>query len=416
MPKTIAILATLDTKGPEAGFLRQQLERLGSRALIVDLGVLGTPSAEAPADLTREQVAEAGGTALRALQQDATREAAAPVMVAGATRLLRERLERGEVHGLLGLGGLQGTAACTAVMRAMPYGVPKVMVSTVASGNTAAYVDIKDVTMMFSVGDLLGLNSFTRKLLANAAGAAHGMAQVDVPLLTAADAAAGERPLVGMTNLGVLTQGAMVALARFAEHGIEAIVFHAVGSGGRAMEQMLREGILHGVFDYALGEITDELYGGLRAGGKQRLTVAGELGLPQVLCPGGVEHVGILVEPHTVPERWRHHRHVFHSPVVLAPRLDTKELLAVADEIARRLESTRGDAVMMLPLQGTGRYAMPGGPLRDAEGDRAFFARLQERLPRTIEVVARDTHAEDPAFVGEAVERLAAMLQRRAAR
>ncbi|HTV02549.1 MAG TPA: Tm-1-like ATP-binding domain-containing protein, partial [Luteitalea sp.] len=173
MPKTIAVLATLDTKGQEAEFLREQLAALGSRALLVDIGVLGTPAVAA--DLTRTQVARAGGTPLATLKASPTREAAQPVMAAGATRLLLARIEKGDVHGVIGLGGLQGTAACTAVMRALPYGVPKVMVSTVASGDTSSYVGISDITMMFSVGDILGLNSFMRKVLANAAGAAHGM-------------------------------------------------------------------------------------------------------------------------------------------------------------------------------------------------------------------------------------------------
>src|SRR5690606_12375657 len=308
----------------------------------------------------------------------------------------------------LGLGGLQGTAACAEVMRALPYGVPKVMVSTVASGNVAAYVDIKDVTMVFSVGDILGLNAFTRQILANAAGAAFGMAQAGQPI--AADRRG--KPLIGMTNLGVLTDGAMRALDRFAARGYEVIVFHAVGTGGRAMEQMMKEGILGAVFDYALGEISDELFGGLRAATPERLTVAGRLGLPQVLCPGGTEHVGLLVEPNVVPPAWREHRHVFHSPVVLAPRLRAEEFVRVAREIGARLQHTQGRAVMMLPLRGTSRYGSEGGPLRDPEGDRAFFRALKESLPEAVEVVEADAGAEDPGFVDAAVDRLIALIER----
>ena len=233
------------------------------------------------------------------------------------------------------------------------------------------------------------------------------MAQVRVPITKAR----GDKPLIGMSNLGVLTKGAQLALELFAERGYEVLVFHAVGSGGRAMEQMMRQGILGAVFDYAMGEITDELFAGLRAGGKTRMTVAGELGLPQVLCPGGVEHVGVLVPPNTVPDRWRDHLHVFHSPVVLAPRLNAAEMQQVAREIARRLATTRGSAVLMLPKNGTGRYAMPGGPLRDPAGDAAFFAELRRALPRGIEVVERDLHAEEPAFVRECVDRLVALIE-----
>jgi uncharacterized protein (UPF0261 family) len=404
-PKTIAVLATLDTKGDEALFLKQQLELLGSRALIVDMGVVGSPTTTA--DLTREQVATAGGTALEQLLESPTREVAAPVMIAGAIRLLRERLDGDGLHGILGLGGFQGTGACSQVMRAMPYGLPKVMVSTAASGDTSSYVDIKDITMMFSVGDLLGLNPFTRKILANAAGAAHGMALVELELRTEAR----DKPLIGMSNLGVLTQGAMIALEVFAEHGYEVIVFHAIGSGGRAMEQMMKEGIIGAVFDYAMGEIADDVFGVLRAGGPERLTVAGDLGLPQVLCPGGAEHLGILVEPNQVPERWKDHEYVFHSPVVFVPRLGPEEFTRVAEDIGARLQHTQGQAVLMLPLDGTGSYACPGGALRDTASDGAFFAALKGAVPDGLEVVERDLHAEHPEFVRECVERLIGLIE-----
>ena len=354
MPKTIAVLATLDTKGQEAEFLREQLAVLGSRALLVDIGVLGTPATKA--DLTRAQVARAGGTPLRTLQASPTREASQPVMAAGATRLLLSRLEKGGVHGVIGLGGLQGTAACTAVMRALPYGVPKVMVSTVASGDTSSYV--------------------------------------------------------GISNLGVLTRGTMHAIELFRQRGYEAIVFHAVGTGGRAMELMMKQGIIGAVFDYAMGEISDELFHGLRAGGPERLSVAGALGLPQVLCPGGSEHLGILVPtPHQLPDRWKHHAHVWHNEVVLAPRLNVKELRSVAREIGRRLQSTTGNAVLMIPTLGTGSYAMPGGPLNDPRGDRAYFDALKAAVPASIEIVERPLHAEDPAFVEEAVDRLVSLIE-----
>jgi uncharacterized protein (UPF0261 family) len=410
MPKQIAVLATLDTKGQEAEFLRQQLRALGSRAIVVDLGVLNTPAARA--DVTRAQVARAGGTSLSTLGKSPSREAAQPVMAAGATRLLLRRLKAGTLDGVIGLGGLQGTAICTMVMRALPYGVPKIMVSTVASGDTSSYVGISDITMMFSVGDILGLNPFMRKVLANAAGAAHGMAQVKVPVTPKRKR--GAKPLVGISNLGVLTQGTMHAQELFTKRGYEVIVFHAVGTGGRAMELMMRQGIIGAVFDYAMGEISDELFHGLRAGGQERMTVAGALGLPQVIVPGGAEHVGILVQtPHVLPDRWRAHKHVWHNEVVLAPRLNDRELRMVAREAGKRLQSTKGNAVLMIPTLGTGRYAMPGGPLNDPKSDARFFAELKAHLPTTIDVVERKAHAEDPAFVEEAVDRLIRLVEGR---
>ena len=405
MTKNVAILITLDTKGAEAAYLTEQLASLGSRAVIFDMGVIGRPTMEA--QVSREAIAAAGGTPLAKLLEHPSREVAQPVMIAGATRLLREKVDAGEIHAVLGLGGFQGTSMCSHIMRALPYGLPKLMVSTAASGDTSSYVDIKDVTMMFSVSDLLGLNPFTRKILANAAGAAHGMAQVEVTL----ESAGSDKPLIGMSNLGVLTQGALEAVDYIHSKGYEVIVFHAIGSGGRAMEQMMKEGIIGAVFDYAMGEIADEVYKVLRAGGPERLTVAGKLGLPQVLVPGGCEHLGILVPPNEVPERWKDHTWVFHSPVVFVPRLRADEFVAVAKDIKQRLAHTTGKAVLMLPTDGTGSYACPGGDLRDTESDAAFFAALRDGLNGNIEVVERHTHAEDPQFVRECVDRLIGLIE-----
>ncbi len=404
MDTVVAVLATLDTKGQEAGYLREQIEALGARPLVVDMGVLGEPQARA--DLPREVVSEAGGTSFDELLRNPTRQTASPVMVRGATALLSERVARGTLHAVLGMGGTQGTSNCAQVLQALPYGLPKILVSTVASGDTSSFVGIKDVTMMFSVGDLLGLNPFTRRVLANAAGAAVGMARVEVPVA----AARGDRPVVGLTNLGVLTMGAMRALQLLERAGYEAIVFHAVGSGGRAMEQMMKEGLIGAVLDYALGEISDEVFGGLRAGGPERLTVAGDLGLPQVLCPGGAEHVGLIVEPDTVPERWKDHRVVFHNPIILAPRLSAAELEQVAAEIGRRLQHTRGRASFLFPGAGTSRYGAPGGELHDPAGDRAFCEALRTHLPDTVEFEELPHHAEHPAFVQALVDRLIALL------
>ena len=407
MTKTVAVLATLDTKGQEARYLAEQVEALGGRALLVDMGVVGEPGTEP--GVSADEVAAAGGSSLEALRTEATRQKASPIMIAGASKLLLDALREGRIDAVVGLGGTQGTSNATAVMQALPYGFPKVMVSTVASGDTSAFVGIKDITMMFSVGDILGLNPVTRKILANAAAAAHGMACSDVRL----DVGGGEKPVVGMTNLGVLTDGALRAIEKFNEAGYEVIVFHAVGSGGLAMEQMMKDGLIGAVFDYGLGEIPDEMHDGLRAAGPERLTVAGTLGLPQVVCPGGLEHIGLLVEPDTVPDDWKDHQVTFHNPIILAVRLNADEMAAVGAEVARRLGHTQGKACFMMPLAGTSRYGIAGGELHDPAGDRAFLEAVKEGLPEGVELVERELGAEDPAFVDECVERLVALIEGR---
>lgn len=405
MKKTIALLVTLDTKSQEAGFLKEQIEAQGHEALLMDIGVVGEPGMEA--SISRAAIAMEGGRSLDELLKNPTREEAGPIMVRGCINILNRRIAHDQLHAVLGLGGTQGTSSCCDVMQALPYGLPKIMVSTVASGDTSQFVGIKDITMMFSVSDILKLNPFTRKILANAAAAACGMAQVETKFAMEK----GDKPLIGMSNLGVLTQGAMEAIKFIEKAGYEVIVFHAVGSGGRAMEQMMKEGIIGAVFDYAMGEIADDVWSVLRAGGPERLTVAGKLGLPQVLCPGGAEHLGILVPPHKVPSDYKNHKHVFHSPVVFVPRLNVEEIQRVADDICQRLQHTKDKAYFMIPKLGVGRYSKPGGVLHDPESDAAFFKRLKEKLPKNIEVIERDNYVEDPDFVQEAVNRLISLIE-----
>lgn len=405
MKKTIALLITLDTKDQEAAYLKSQIEDIGHFALIMDIGVIGKPGIEA--DIPRDEIIKKGGGSLIEILKEPTRERSNPFLVKGCIDILNRKITNDDVHAVLGLGGTQGTSTCCEIMQALPYGFPKIMVSTIASGDTSGFVGIKDITMMFSVSDILKLNPFTRKILSNAAAAACGMAEVKTKFTMSK----GDKPLIGMTNLGVLTNGSMEAIDYIESKGYEVIVFHAVGSGGRAMEQMMKEGIIGAVFDYAMGEIADDVWGVLRAGGPERLTVAGKLGLPQVLCPGGAEHLGILVSPNEVPEEFKNHKKVFHSPVVFVPRLNEQEIIKVADDICKRLQYTKDKAYFMIPKGGVGRYSYAGGILEDKSSDEAFFNRLKEKMPKNIEVLERDTNAEDPAFVREAIDLLIELIE-----
>lgn len=400
--KTIAVLATLDTKGRETEYLRDRIAGFGDQALVIDTGVTGTPAARP--DITREQVAEAGGMSLKKILADPTREVAAPVMAAGATAIVTRLAAEGRIHGILSIGGTQGTTLSTKAMRALPYGFPKVMVSTMASGNVGPWVDIKDVTMMFSVTDIMGLNPVMRKILANAAGAACGMAAVDVQV------ARGQKPLVAITTVGITTQGAMKAAELLEKAGYETIIFHAIGPGGRAMEQMMKEGLIGAVLDYSTIEVSNEMHHALLAGGVERLTTAGKLGLPQVLCPGAIE-VLVFNEPETVPPRYAGRTLIRHSPQITDLRLNKEEMAEVGKEVARRLQFTRSRAVFMIPTAGYDSYAVKGKGFYDPQADAAFVAELKANLPKSIRVVERDTHIEDPAFATEAVETLIALIE-----
>jgi uncharacterized protein (UPF0261 family) len=402
--KTIVVLATLDTKGREAEYLRQQIATYGDTALIVDTGVVGTPATVA--DITREEVADAGGMPLARILENPSREVAAPIMADGATKIVTRLAAEGKVHGIVAMGGTQGTTLSAKVMRALPYGFPKVMVSTMASGNVAPWVDIKDITMMFSVTDILGLNPVTRMILANAAGAVCGMAASDVRLEQ------GDKPLVAVTTVGITTQGAMQAVRVLESHGYETIVFHAIGPGGRAMEQMMKEGIIGAVLDYSTIEVSNEMYHALLAGGPERLTTAGKLGLPQVLCPGAIE-VLVFNEPETVPAKYQDRTLIRHSPQITDLRLNREEMAAVGREVARRLQHTRDDSVFMIPTAGYDSYAVKGKGFYDPDADAAFVAELEAGLPVNIRIVKKDTHIEDPAFATEAAETLMKLIEAR---
>jgi uncharacterized protein (UPF0261 family) len=400
--KTIAVLATLDTKGKEAEFLREQIGKHGQTALIVDVGVMGAPAAKA--DVTRAEVAEAGGMPIARLLQNPDRETATPIMAEGATKIVTRLAAEKKIHGVLGLGGTQGTTLCTRVMRALPYGFPKVMVSTMASGNVAPWVDIRDITMMFSVADIMGLNPVTRKILANAAGAACGMAATDVEMET------GDTNLVAITTVGITTQGAMKAVEVLEAAGLHTIVFHAIGPGGRAMEQMMKEGIIAAVLDYSTIEVSNEMYHALLAGGPERCTTAGKLGIPQVIAPGAIE-VLVYNEPETVPPPFNTRTLIRHSPKITDVRLNASEMAAVGKELARRLSFTKDRAVFMIPTAGYDSYAVKGKGFYDPEADAAFVRELTANLPSCIEVVKRDTHIEDPAFAVEAAKTLIALIE-----
>jgi uncharacterized protein (UPF0261 family) len=404
--KTIVVLATLDTKGVEAEYLCRQMEKLGNTALLIDTGVVGPPVGQP--DISRTEVAEAGGMPLSKMLERPTREVAAPIMAAGATEIVKGLAERGQVHGIISLGGTQGTTLSTKVMRALPYGFPKVMVSTMASGNVAPWVDIKDITMMFSVTDIMGLNPVTRKILANAAAAVCGMAGVDVEITRS------EKPVVAITTVGITTRGAMKAAEELQKSGYETIVFHANGSGGRAMEQMMKEGIISAVLDYSIIEVSNEMHHAMLAGGPDRLTVAGKLGLPQVICPGAVE-ILVFGEPDTVPAMYRGRALIRHSPQITDLRLNKAEMAEVAREVATRLGHTGDRAIFMVPTAGFDCYAVEGQGLHDAEADACFVSELKASLPQNIEVIERDTHIEDAAFASEAARLLSSLIEARRA-
>jgi uncharacterized protein (UPF0261 family) len=384
---TVALLGTLDTKGHEYAFLRDRLRDHGVDVLLVDVGVT-EPLVEP--DVPRGEVAHA---------EYGDRGAAVEAMGRGAEELVRRLHEEGRIDGILALGGSGGTAIATQAMRALPVGVPKLMVSTMASGDTRPYVGAVDVTMTYSVVDIAGINAVSARILANAAAAMAGMVTATAPETDSG------KPLVAASMFGVTTPCVTAARERLEELGYEVLVFHATGTGGQSMEALMRGGFITAVLDATTTELADDLVGGVLSAGPDRLEAAGELGLPQVVSLGALDMVN-FGPLDTVPERFRERRFYEHNPTVTLMRTTPDECAELGRRIARKLNAATGPLTLFVPLRGVSMIAVEGQPFHDPVADEALVAALREELDPSVDLRELDTDINDPAFATAMAERL----------
>jgi uncharacterized protein (UPF0261 family) len=404
---TVLLLGTLDTKGTEYGYVRDRLRQRGVDVLVMDLGILGEP-AVAP-DVPAADVARAGGADLETLRAARDRGPAIEAMLRGAVALVPALHAEGRIHGVLGLGGGGGTAMITAAMRALPIGVPKLMVSTLASGNTAQYVDVSDLTLMPSVIDIAGLNPLSRRILANAAAAIAGMVD-QAPL--AQDTPA--RPLLAATMFGVTTPCVTAARQALEAAGYDVLVFHATGTGGRAMESLVDSGYIQGVLDVTTTEWCDEVVGGVLAAGPDRHGAAARRGVPQVVSAGALDMVNFHgIE--TVPPAFAGRTFYKHTPSVTLMRTTADECRTIARRLAAQLAKATAPVTLVLPLRGVSMIDAPGQPFHDPDADRALFDALRASVPSTVRVVDVDAHINDPEFAATLVREMLAVLPARPA-
>ena len=396
MQKTILLIGTLDTKGDEFAYVKGLIEERGHRVLMMDAGVMGEPAFEP--EVRAKEVAEAGGESLGRLREQADRGRAVEVMIQGVSTLASQLHAEGKFDGVLGLGGGGGTTIATAAMRELPVGVPKLMASTVASGDIAPYVDVKDVTMMYSVVDIAGLNRISRRILANAAGAISGMVEQQVP-------EGQDKPLIAASMFGVTTPCVNVMRERLEEAGYEVLVFHATGSGGRAMEGLIDDGYIAGVADVTTTEWCDEVVGGVLSAGPHRLEAAGRRGLPQVVSCGALDMVNFHAID-TVPERFKGRTLYKHNPNVTLMRTTAEELAEIGRRLADKLNQAAGPVTLMLPLKGVSMIDKEGAAFYDPEADGQLFDTLRQNVGPSVEVVELDMHINDPAFGEALAERL----------
>jgi uncharacterized protein (UPF0261 family) len=398
---TVVLLGTLDTKGVEYAFLRDRLRERGAEVLVVDAGVHEPVGLEP--DISRHEVARAGGADVDELAAGGDRGAAVTAMAAGAEQVVLRLHAEGKLAGILALGGSGGSSIATRAMRALPVGVPKLMVSTVASGDTRAYVGAVDVTMMYSVVDISGVNRVSARIMANAAGAMAGMVEATVPELEA-------KPLVGATMFGVTTPCVTRARERLEELGYEVLVFHATGAGGESLEALARGGFLAGVLDTTTTELADELVGGVFPAGPGRLEAAGAAGVPQVVSLGALDMVNFGPRD-TVPPQFEGRNLYVHNPTVTLMRTTPDECAELGRTIGRRLSGAKGPTVLFVPLKGVSMIAVEGQPFYDADADAALFAALRETLADSVEVHEIDTDINDPEFAVAMADRLHASIQ-----
>jgi uncharacterized protein (UPF0261 family) len=348
---TVVLIGTLDTKGDEYAFLRERLSAAGVATLLVDVGTAGPPRTEP--DVGRAEVAAAGGVDLAGLTDRGT---AVQVMCAAAPVVVRRLFDEGRCDGVLAAGGSGGTAIATAAMRALPVGVPKLVVSTMASGDVSAYVDVSDVILVPAVTDVAGLNSVSARVLANAAAAMAGM--VTAPPLPVAE----RRPVVAATMFGVTTPAVTVAREELERRGYEVLVFHATGTGGRTMESLVEAGLVAGVLDLTTTELADDLVGGVLSAGPHRLEAAGRRGVPQVVSLGALDMVNFGPRD-TVPERFAGRTLYEHNPVVTLMRTTPEECAELGRRVGARLSAATGPVALFVPLRGVSALSGEGGDL-----------------------------------------------------
>jgi uncharacterized protein (UPF0261 family) len=409
----VLLIGTFDTKGVEYQYVRDLLNGSGVPTLTIDAGVQGPP--HFTPDVPREQVFAAAGTTFASVQRANDRGRAVEVAAKGAAKLATELHTQGKVDGVLGLGGSAGTTIATAAMRALPFGVPKLMVSTLASGPVRPYVGVRDILMMNAVVDVSGLNRISRTVLANAAAAMIGMVSPGLrpgeAVADTATATPGQRlELITATMFGVTTPCVEVARKGMEENGYEVLVFHATGIGGQTMESFICDGLIRGVLDLTTTELADEQVGGILSAGRDRLTAAGLRGVPQVISLGALDMVNFGPRD-TVPERFRDRRFYQHNPSVTLMRTTPEENDRLGKEIAEKASAARGPTAILVPLRGVSAIDAEGQPFWWPEADQTLFQSLRHWISPHVELIERDLHINDPAFAKQAVQTLLRLMR-----
>ena len=395
--KTVAIVGTFDTKARELQYIKALIEEKGMQALCINTGVF---EPQFQTDISNREVAAEAGANIEELANAGDRATATEMLSRGLEKLVPRLYAEGRFDGIISTGGSGGTALSTPAMRALPIGVPKVMVSTMASGNVAQYVGTSDIIMMPSVVDVEGLNVISMRVFSNAVNAVTGMVRdyKDIP--------DGDKPLIAATMFGVTTPCIKEAKAYLEERGYEVLVFHATGTGGRSMEALIEAGFVKGVLDLTTTEWCDELYSGVLNAGPNRLEAAGKMGIPQVVSVGALDMVNFGPWD-TVPKEFKDRNLYKHNPTVTLMRTTAEENVGLGKIISQKLNMANGATVLMLPLKGVSGIDAEGQPFYGPEEDKALFDTLRNDVDKSkVEIVEVDQNINDPAFAKAAAQKL----------
>ena len=398
MAKTVLMIGAFDTKGAEYAFLRRRILERGHAVLAVNTGVLASTDLFG-VDVEAGEVATAGGGDLAALREKKDRGEAMKVMTAGARALVASLYAEGRFDGIIGMGGTGGSTVVAAAMRALPVGVPKVCVSTAASGDTSAYVGTKDVVMIPSIVDVAGINRISRIIFSRAAGAICGMVEAEP------SAASDEKPVVAATMFGNTTDCVTACAKALGAEGYEVLVFHATGTGGRTMESLVQEGLVDAVLDITTTEWADTVCGGMFDAGSDRLGAPGRMGVPHLVVPGCVDMAN-FGPMDTVPAKYRDAGRTFYewNPSITLMRTSAEENRRMGQVFARKANEAKGPVAFLIPLRGVSILDGDGQPFCDREADAAIFEAIKANLRQDIAVVEMDANINDPEFAVKAVE------------
>lgn len=399
---TVALVATLDTKGEETRFARSIIKSQGVDVHVIDTGVMGDPEFEP--DTPASTVAERAGTTLSGLRDDADRGGAMDAMGEGAAGVAIDLHDSGGLDGILGLGGSGNTSIATEAMRGLPYGVPKLMVSTMASGDVRPYVGSRDILMMYSVVDIEGLNRLTRRVISNAALAMVGMTSNEPDLIDEG------QPTIGVTMFGVTTPCVQTAREALEERGYEVMVFHATGTGGQAMEALIDQGVIDGVLDVTTTELADELVGGVLSAGPNRLEAAGRCAIPQVVSTGALDMVNFGPRDEVPTEFRDRHLHV-HNPEVTLMRTTPKENAEIGRLLAEKVNAASGPSVVALPLSGVSSIDVEGEDFYDPEANEALFEAIRSHLHEDVDLLELAEEINNESFALRIAKRLDGLMR-----